>query len=751
VKVGVAHGFGVVDCSAADNALPPIPLGCYKGVSWEIGYNSTVITTSLASIVKNPAAPAFCNLKALSSVGAGSHVLAACYESSPSGVPLNYSGDAWNITFTCVAGGTVQLPLILGFDTFVFDGIVNLPFHTHGDSVTCLPDTDGDGMGDAYEQAHACLNYLVADSTGDPDGDGLTSLQESGFNSDPCSPDPDADGMPDGYETAHACLNPNAADAGGNPDGDEATNIQEMQWGGDPCVFETRYQLSIDAPIVGLVGVPHSVALKIDQNGLPPYQAVQWKVQYDPAKVTYLGGSWTGAAVTAFGSCSGPVHINPTLVQGCLKTFGTTDFTGTGFTLDFQCSTTGTANYTLIELIGGGAETFVKIGTTSQLFRVTVEPVPCKADSDGDGMPDDFEAANVCLNAAVADAGGDPDADTLTSITEFNASTNPCNADTDADTMPDGYEVARACLNAAVADGAADPDADGLTNVIERALGTDPCAADTDGDAMTDGYEAGCTNPLVNDAGGDADGDTLANVAEFGFGTNACSADTDADTMPDAYEVVRSCLFPATADGAGDPDADASTNVSERAAATDPCDADTDNDGLNDGAEAAAGTNPLLPDTDGDGLLDGAEIALGTSPLNTDSDADTLLDGAEVNDGTNPLIANPDPADADDDNDGCTDVRESGVDHIIGGQRNPLNRWDFYDVNGTGSIGLSDTLLILSHFGHGPGDDLLDDELDRYVPDTAQPWRTAEADNGIGLLDALVNLQSFGNNCNDFI
>ncbi len=99
------------------------------------------------------------------------------------------------------------------------------------------------------------------------------------------------------------------------------------------------------------------------------------------------------------------------------------------------------------------------------------------------------------------------------------------------------------------------------------------------------------------------------------------------------------------------------------------------------------------------------------------------------------------------DGDGCTDVEETGMDHILGGQRSPTDPWDFYDVDGTRSVGLSDTLLILNHFGHAADGDALDNLLDRYIPNPAQGWRSAEANNGVGLVDALANLRSFGDSC----
>lgn len=101
------------------------------------------------------------------------------------------------------------------------------------------------------------------------------------------------------------------------------------------------------------------------------------------------------------------------------------------------------------------------------------------------------------------------------------------------------------------------------------------------------------------------------------------------------------------------------------------------------------------------------------------------------------------------DGDGCHNAEETSLVPALGGDRDPAYYWDFYDVNGTRSIGLADTLLILAHFGHGANDDALDNVLDRKKPDNTKPYRTAEDNNGIGLADALANLRSFGDSCSE--
>ena len=101
----------------------------------------------------------------------------------------------------------------------------------------------------------------------------------------------------------------------------------------------------------------------------------------------------------------------------------------------------------------------------------------------------------------------------------------------------------------------------------------------------------------------------------------------------------------------------------------------------------------------------------------------------------------------DSDGDGCSDQQEQGSNHASGGSRDPHNYWDFYDVTGEKTIDLSDTLAILAHFGHGPNDDPEDNIMDRTIPNPSYPWRTAEANDGVDLTDALNNLSSFGDDC----
>jgi hypothetical protein len=99
------------------------------------------------------------------------------------------------------------------------------------------------------------------------------------------------------------------------------------------------------------------------------------------------------------------------------------------------------------------------------------------------------------------------------------------------------------------------------------------------------------------------------------------------------------------------------------------------------------------------------------------------------------------------DGDGCRDVRELSSDPSLGGDRDPRDRWDFYDVTFDRAVDFDDALFILTKFGLGVEHVDYRPELDRYAPDPTRPWRTALESNGIDLNEALLSLGSFGHGC----
>ncbi len=116
--------------------------------------------------------------------------------------------------------------------------------------------------------------------------------------------------------------------------------------------------------------------------------------------------------------------------------------------------------------------------------------------------------------------------------------------------------------------------------------------------------------------------------------------------------------------------------------------------------------------------------------------------------------------DGDTDGDGCTDVRENGPDETLGGRRNYLYFWDFFDPNRDRAVGLLDFLAVLRHFGTAGDPSTLDPDgpeppageywalADRggQAPG-GDPWDELPANGSIGLADFLSVLRQFGHTC----
>ncbi len=124
-----------------------------------------------------------------------------------------------------------------------------------------------------------------------------------------------------------------------------------------------------------------------------------------------------------------------------------------------------------------------------------------KADSDGDGLPDGFEALTLGTAPLKADSDGngvndsleDLDGDGLTNLQEYNLGTNPNNADSDGDGLTDGEEV-----NTYNTDPMnVDTDGDGLSDYNEVIKGFDPNVLN-DSFNVTESYESEKVTPTVS-------------------------------------------------------------------------------------------------------------------------------------------------------------------------------------------------------------------------------------------------------------
>ncbi len=88
-------------------------------------------------------------------------------------------------------------------------------------------DSDSDGLLDTWEQQY--FGNLDQTSSGDPDGDSLTNMEEANAQTDPTKADTDDDGLSDSEEATHS-TNPLVSDS----DGDGSSDFAEVQAGSDP-------------------------------------------------------------------------------------------------------------------------------------------------------------------------------------------------------------------------------------------------------------------------------------------------------------------------------------------------------------------------------------------------------------------------------------------------------------------------------------------------------------------------------------
>ena len=152
-------------------------------------------------------------------------------------------------------------------------------------------------------------------------------------------------------------------------------------------------------------------------------------------------------------------------------------------------------------------------------------------------------------------------------------------------------------------------------------------------------------------------------------------------------------------------------------------------------------------------------------PTVDDANVDFEPDGLPGDPLTNAeeLVLGTDPCVVDTDDDGCADGEEVRADgnQNLGGQRDPKNHWDFYDVPlpvgapGTGArdkqIDGNDALAVLAKFGASPGDPIptapkYDPAYDRSVP-TPNPWNTQAPEGVQDGNDVIWNLAQFGHSC----
>ncbi|MEZ5477276.1 MAG: hypothetical protein R3E95_07275 [Thiolinea sp.] len=514
--------------------------------------------------------------------------------------PFNWSANQELEVFNFQSAGcpTNSALTLMATDDVTFDGTqVN-----HGNQFT------NTGWGTVQDNNYLGSYGVPADCR-DPDGDGLSTSQESVYGTDPNLADSDGDGINDGTEIGSNLANPI------NTDGDALINALDADDDGDgvPTIHENHNSTTPVTDDTDGDGKPDYLDTDSDGDGIldgledKNGDGIVDSGETDPSDTDSDGD----------GILDGVEDANRNGIQD------------TGETDPVSADSDG-------DTIPDGVEDANRNGTQD-----AGETDPLSTDSDGDGILDGVEDAN---RNGTQDAGEtdplntDSDGDgILDGVEDANQNgqvdsgeTDPLNVDSDGDTIPDGVEDAN--QNGQVDNGE-----------------TDPAQADSDGDTIPDGVEdanqngtqdAGETDPLNTDSDGDGILDGVEDANQDGQvdsgETDPLNADSDGDGLSDGVE-------------------DANQNGMQDTGETDPLNTDSDSDGVDDATEV--GTNPSTPlNTDGDGLI---------NALDTDDDGDGVLTANEVYDGNitpesqdTDSDGTPDYLDTDDDGDGKLSAAE---------------------------------------------------------------------------------------------
>jgi hypothetical protein len=464
------------------------------GDGFEAGYNGVSNTLALSRLGAN--AVAFANQASV--LFAGRYLDGVDYFGS-NAVPVSIAGDRFvgTVTHPLLGVPTPDPALVVFTDVATFPSNAaistgwNAGTEVFADGRPDIQDTDGDGMWDGFEYDNglstlAALDVIEAGKTAeDPDADGLTNIREFlGTNNAPdlvdyTSPalaDSDGDYIPDGWEYTYGFDPNNESDAFTDLDGDGLVQLGEFLSGADPRLRDTDADFLPDFEEV-VIHRTDPLDTDTDDDGLLDGREV-WDRNLDGVPDGGFFPNWAGGDLDNDGLVDGPTDWDTDgdgMPDGfeVLTAFGALrspalnpyDPTDGDEDPDFDGLTSLQEFLVRDELSGNPPANF----GYGAVWDYSSDPF--NADSDGDGMPDGFEASfglhpmdpvpcpngdEECIRYSQLHVGGDPDGDGLWNLREYDIrfqlnasalqnevislSTHPWYPDTDGDGLGDGEE-----------------------------------------------------------------------------------------------------------------------------------------------------------------------------------------------------------------------------------------------------------------------------------------------------------------------